>query len=139
MESAEFLVLLEDRQGNETLARTNVVPLIPGHACYGWRIRLSEELDLVHFREVFSLPEEPEFWTGEGDEFEPNEISSDRRISITEKFVTPKDRTISNSWCVVNGDPEGKHSMEVFIDGEFVKRFEFELKKVPDIMGGDIQ
>jgi hypothetical protein len=130
VEETEFLVFLFDAHGNEVVTHSNNVPLIPNRACYGWRIQLAGVDGLIKFREVFTLPEEPNFWGGEINEYSPNAISKDRHTSVTEKFSILKNGWISNSWCVAEGDPEGKYSMDVYILGEFIKRFNFNVIKV---------
>ena len=131
VKAAEFLVSLHDREGNQTMIyQSNLVPLIPNRVCYGWRIRLASDKGLIKFKEIFSLPTEPEFWGGENDEFSPNAIAKDRKTSVTERFAYVKDGWISHSWCVAKGDPEGKYTMEVYIEGEFAKRFDFEVRSV---------
>ncbi len=32
---------------------------------------------------------------------------------------------IGNSWILANGDPLGKHEMDIYIEGEYVTTFEF--------------
>lgn len=126
----QFLVSLVDNHGKVFVHESNRVPLIPNRACYGWRIRLSGVEGIVRFREIFSLPTQPEYWGGEGNEFSPNKITKDRRTSVTEKFATPDEGWIGNSWCVAEGDPVGRYWMEVSINNVFVERFEFDVVKL---------
>lgn len=126
-----FWISLVDRQGNEFIYESNRVPLMPNRACYGWRIRLSEVKGVIRFKEIFSLPTQPDFWGGERNEYSPNTITKDRQTSVTEKFAAPDKGWISNSWCVAEGDPEGHYSMEVSINNKFIERFEFEVIKLP--------
>lgn len=130
VEGAEFVVFLSDGKGNEFIYKSRIVPLIPDLSCYGWRLRLVGGKGLIKFKEILSLPTEPEYWSGEKDEFSTHEITDARRTSITEEFVTMKDGWIKNSWCVAPGDPEGEYSMEVYINGQFVKRFDFEVRNI---------
>ena len=129
IEAAEFLVFLYDSEDNEQFVfQSDLVPLIPDRVCFGWRIRLAGAEGLVRFKEIFSLPAEPESWGEENDEFSTIEISKDRMTSVTEMFVTLQDGWIDNKWCIADGDPEGKHSMEVHINGQFAKRFDFQVR-----------
>jgi len=130
IEAAEFLVFLYDSEDNEQFVlQSDLVPLIPDRVCYGWRIRLAGSEGLVRFKEVFSLPAESEvFWAEEIDEFNTTVISKDRITAVTEMFITLRDGWIDNTWCVEDGDPEGKHSMEVHINGQFAKRFDFQVR-----------
>ena len=130
IEAAEFLVFLNDGQGNTQILQSDLVPLIPNLVCYGWRIRLAGAEGLVRFKEVFSLPTEPEVWGGENDEFSTSAIAKDRTTSVTERFAPLQDGWIDNSWCVADGDPKGWYSMEVHINGQFAKRFDFQVRDV---------
>ena len=69
IEESEFWVYLNDGQGKETSYQSDVVPLVPGRACYGWRIRISGVEGLIKFKEVFELPAVPETWEQEDGEF----------------------------------------------------------------------
>ncbi len=124
---AKFLVTLIDPEGQRLVYESNEVPLEPYRACYGWFIRLAGVEGMVKLREVFSLPAEPEMWSGEEDKYSPNTIAKDRLKSVTEKFAVPEDGWVSNTWCVAEGDPEGRYSMEISIDGTFVERFDFDV------------
>ena len=131
IEAAEFLVFLNDSEGNQqSVFQSDLVPLIPNRVCYGWRIRLAGAERLVRFKEVFSLPAEPEFWGEENDEFSTSKISENRTISVTEMFIPMQDGWIDHNWCVADGDPIGKHSIEVHINGQFAKRFDFQVRDV---------
>lgn len=128
---AEFVVMLRDGAGNQAVVQSNIVPLLPDRACYGWRIRLAGATGVVSFKEIFSIPAEPATWSGEKDEFSPNVIAKDRKTAVTEKFAMPLEGWISHSWCVAAGDPAGNYSMDVHIEGKFAKRFDFEVRRIP--------
>lgn len=130
-ESAEFVVFLTDGRGGLQVLGSKIVPLVPNLACYGWRIRVLDIQGTVKMREVFTLPKEPDYWGGETDEFGTNRIVGDRRTSITERFEVLRDGWVANSWCVAEGDPEGRYTMEVFINDVFIERFDF-LVREPD-------
>ena len=129
IETAEFLVFLYDSEDNEQFVfQSNLVPLIPDRVCYGWRIRLAGAEGLVRFKEVFSVPAEPESWGEENNEFNTTVIAKDRMTAVTEMFIPLQDDWIDNNWCIADGDAEGKHSMEVHINGQFAKRFDFQVR-----------
>ena len=66
-----------------------LVPHMPRKSCYGWGIKVSTADTLIKFREEFTLPAEPKFWSGENNEFATNRIINKRRISITNEFSKP--------------------------------------------------
>jgi len=131
IETAEFVVSVSDDRGNQRSVVADVVPYLPERACFGWRVRLVEPPALVRYREVLQLPEAPEYWGGEDDAYSPHVFSADRTRATTEEFVVPdEDGWVSNTWCIADGDPLGPHSIELTVEGEAVKRFDFEVKKI---------
>jgi len=110
---------------------TTIVPLVPKRVCYGWRIKVPSSIKLIKFREEFTLPNEPKRWSGENDEFATNKIIDKRRTSVTIGFIAPDKGWVKHVWCVLKGDPEGNHSMKVYINDEFIKKFDFEVRRLP--------
>jgi hypothetical protein len=108
---------------------TNSVPLIPKRICYGWGVKVSTDAKLIKFREEFSLPSEPKYWSGENNEFATNSIINKRQTSITTQFAAPDKGWIKHGWCVAKGDPEGDYSMRVYFNDRFIKKFDFEVRK----------
>lgn len=129
VEAAEFVVSVGDGEGSERSIASTLVPYLPDRACFGWRIRLAEAPPVLRLREVLRLPEPPLFWSGEDDEYSPHVFSADRTTATTETFAAPKDGWIESRWCIAEGDPVGAHSIDVFIEGELVRHFDFEVKK----------
>lgn len=134
VEAAEFVVSLIDGEGNERSILSDLVPFLPNQACFGWRIRLSAAPSVVQVREVLRLPEAPAFWSGEDDEYSPHTFSADRRTATTEEYKAPVDGWLASQWCIVEGDPMGPHWIEVYIEGELARRFDFEVKKPNEIV-----
>jgi hypothetical protein len=134
IEEAEFLVLIRGDNNDRRIFMSKIVPLVPDRVCYGWRIRLTGAKDIVKFKEVFSLPTEPRIWGGENDKYSTSSVEKNRKTTITEEFAPVRGGWISNMWCVANGDPEGQYSMDVHIDGVFLKRFDFELRTMPKMI-----
>ncbi|MGF1631194.1 MAG: hypothetical protein ACFCUT_17100 [Kiloniellaceae bacterium] len=130
VEVAEFVVSVGDGEGNDRTVISDLVPYLPNRACFGWRIRLTEAPPLVRVREVLKLPQPPLFWSGEDDEYSPHVFSADRTTATTEEFAAPEDGWLESSWCIVEGDPTGPHSIDVFIEDELVRHFDFEVKKL---------
>lgn len=105
---------------------TNQVPLVIGQT-YGWRIKLITNKTTVKWREQFILPSAPKDW-GVNKIQGKNEISTDRRVSITELEVNPINGVISNAWSVVKGDPEGHYMIRVTVDNQPEQVFVFDVK-----------
>jgi len=132
VEVAEFVVSISDGEGNQRSAVGNIVPYLPNRACFGWRLRLAEPPAVVRVREVLQLPEAPAFWSGEDDAYSTHTFSADRTTAITEEYKAPQDCWLESSWCIVEGDPAGAHSIDVYIEDALVQHFDFEVKKLPD-------
>jgi len=132
VEVAEFVVSISDGEGNQRSAVGDVVPYLPNRACFGWRLRLAGAPAIVRVREVLQLPEAPAFWSGEDDAYSTHTFSADRTTAITEEYKAPQDGWLESSWCIVEGDPAGAHSIDVYIEDALVRHFDFEVKKLPE-------
>ena len=102
------------------------VPLVENQN-YGWIIKIRSSLPKVKWREELSLPAVPETW-GLSDKQENRTLTNDGRTLITEREVELENGLITNVWSVASGDPKGQYIIRVFIDGEVVGVFRFELK-----------
>jgi len=135
VEAAEFVVAITDDDGNARSIEADIVPYLPGRACFGWQLRFADAPGVIQYREILKLPEAPAFWSGEGDSYSTHSYSADRTTATTEAFAAPDaEGWIYSSWCIAPGDPVGAHSIEVYIDDELVRRFDFEVKRP---RGGD--
>ncbi|MGD1879999.1 MAG: hypothetical protein ACFB13_21155 [Kiloniellaceae bacterium] len=131
LKDAEFVVSVSDGEGNERQTLSDLVPYLPDRACFGWRLRLTGVPALVKYREVLKLPVAPAFWSGEGDEYSPHRFSADRTLVTTEEFAAPDaDGWIASTWCIVEGDPAGPHSIDVYIEDRLARHFDFEVRKL---------
>ncbi len=136
IESAVFVVSVSDGEGNARSIEADLVPYLPNRACFGWRLQLAAPPALVRYREVLKLPKAPVYWSGEHDAYSPHAYSADRTTATTEQFVAPDaEGWIASSWCIAEGDPVGPHSIDVYLDGAHVKRFDFEVKELTDRVG----
>ncbi|MES2949682.1 MAG: hypothetical protein V4858_14160 [Pseudomonadota bacterium] len=102
------------------------VPLVPDQA-YGWIIRVRTDKAKIKWREEFTLPATPTTW-GVAEPVGTRSVSNDGRTSVTEREVSPDRGVIFNSWSVAPGDPKGRYTIRVFIDGSLAKAFEFDVK-----------
>jgi hypothetical protein len=74
-----------------------------------------------------TLPSAPQTWSHE-DKNRRREISSDRTVSITENEVVPERGIIFNFWKVAPGDPKGRYIIRVYVEGDLVSTFEFDME-----------
>lgn len=130
VEVAEFVVSISDGEGNQRSAVGDVVPYLPNRACFGWRLRLADAPAIVRVREVLQLPEAPAFWSGEDDAYSTHTFSADRTTAITEEYKAPQEGWLENNWCIVEGDPAGAHSIDIYIEDALARHFDFEVKKL---------
>lgn len=127
VDEERFVVLQKLADGNETLEYSRTVPLIPNRACFAWVIRLKQRDGIIKYHEILTLPSAPEFWSGEGDPNATNEISADRRSSISNRFAALRNGWFTHTWCIAKGDPAGAHLIEIRMNGSLLSRFDFEV------------
>ncbi len=127
--SAQFGVFGADSSGRRVLLETARFPAIVS-APYGWYIIFKTSKPTVVWREEFELPIEPPTW-GPGEAMGIFSISPDRKIAVTERIIPTRVGFIANEWRYAPGDPIGAHAMRVYIDGQLVKEFKFEIEVGP--------
>ncbi len=89
VEDSQFLVVLIGLDGETRIIESEIVPLVPDHVCFGWRIRVSGTDKVVKTVEELTLPVAPEAWIGIGDdEYSPTQVSADRRTATTTTFIS---------------------------------------------------
>jgi len=119
----EFGVWDAETNGTPKLLPTRVVPLELG-MMYGWRIQLTNKVESVRVKQVLTLPGAPQNWgTSTG-----IRLSADRRTATIETKQKPVDGWIFDIIRIADGDPEGKHNLEIFVDGKSLTNFQFETK-----------
>lgn len=131
--TSEQYVQVITQDGIQEHVGETVIPLVPGLACYGWRVQLREKSGVIQFTEVFSLPAEPEYWAGENDVYGTNRIDPTRTTSTSQKFASLRDGWFENAWCVAAGDPAGTYSFEVFVDDHRLAEFQFLAQNPADL------
>lgn len=130
---AEFGVHALSDAGEYTFSETNKVTLEPG-VTFGWRLHLAGDHDLVtgkasqkvRVKEVFVLPQAPARW-GIGPQ---TTLSHDLTQATTHDRVDLRTSNgwLSSSWTMSAGDPPGQYKMLVYLDGQLVKTFEFDVE-----------
>ena len=132
--TAQFGVVGADPSGRRLLYETDKCPAIPA-APYGWYILFKTSKPTVVWREEFELPEAPPTW-GPGEAMGIFSISPDRKTAVTERIIPTRLGFIANEWRYAPGDPIGAHKMRVYIDGQLVREFSFDIEKGPEDQRG---
>lgn len=125
---AEFGLFKQDNAGNQSFVPAKTVPLVEGQQ-YGWMIVLKTKKPTIKWREEFTLPYAPATW-GDAEAQGLHTVSTDGRVSVMEREISPVDGVIFNSWTVAAGDPQGRHVMRVLIDNRYEQIFEFYVQPV---------
>jgi hypothetical protein len=127
--SAQFGVFGADPTGRRVLFETARFPAITA-APYGWYIIFKTDKPTVIWREEFELPVPPPTW-GPGEAMGIYTISPDRKTAVTERIVPTRLGFIANEWRYAPGDPIGAHAMRVYIDGQLIREFKFDIEDGP--------
>ena len=127
--SAQFGVFGADATGRRVLLETLRFPAIVS-APYGWYVIFKTDKPTVVWREEFELPEAPPTW-GPGEAMGIFTISPDRKTAVTERVIPTKVGFIANEWRYAPGDPIGAHAMRIYIDGQLIKEFKFNIEEGP--------
>ena len=122
--SSHFYVGTRDSHNDNFIwTESNFVPLIPDQICYRWDIQLDTEMESVQVKEVFILPAKPKTWVDEEGMSFP--LQYDNKVSVRQEVVKLENGTISDGWCVTEGDPTGNHKIDVIVNGVLTKSFSF--------------
>ncbi len=127
--SARFGVFGADPAGRRILYETDKFPAVIA-APYGWYIVFKTSKPTVIWREEFELPEPPPTW-GPGEAMGIYTISPDRKTAVTERIIPTRLGFIANEWRYAPGDPIGAHKMRVYIDGQLIREFPFDIEMGP--------
>jgi hypothetical protein len=127
--SAQFGVFSADENGRRILLETDRFPAIVS-APYGWYIVFKTDKPTVVWREEFELPVPPPTW-GPGEAMGIYTISPDRRTAVTERIIPTRLGFVANEWRYAPGDPIGAHAMRVYLDGQLIREFKFDIEEGP--------
>jgi hypothetical protein len=128
--SAQFGVFGADPAGRRVLYETAKFPAVIA-APYGWYIIFKTDKPTVIWREEFELPIPPPTW-GPGEAMGIYTISPDRKTAVTERIIPTRLGFIANEWRYAPGDPIGAHKMRVYIDGQLIREFAFDIEQGPN-------
>lgn len=119
-----FGIIVPDDQGGFFFP-TDEVPYREGIE-YAWMIILETPRSSVSWMEEYQMPAPPQSWGSiEANGF--TTISEDGRMATTNVVTELVEPVIGNSWILERGDPLGKHEMRIYVEGEYVTTFEFEV------------
>ena len=127
--SAQFGVFGTDDEGRRVLLETDRFPAVVS-APYGWYIVFKTDRPTVVWREEFELPVAPPSW-GPGEAMGIYVISPDRKTAVTERIIPTRLGFVANEWRYAPGDPIGAHAMRVYLDGQLVREFKFDIEEGP--------
>jgi hypothetical protein len=105
---------------------TTKVPFKDGQS-FGWVIQLDTKRDVVKWREELRLPSAPQTWQAD-ESSGKHTVSADRKTSILERETRVENGMIFNFWQVSPGDPKGRYTMRVMLEGMLVSSFEFDVE-----------
>ena len=128
--SAQFGVFGADPTGRRILYETAKFPAVIS-APYGWYIVFKTDKPTVIWREEFELPIPPPTW-GPGEAMGIYTISPDRKTAVTERIIPTRLGFIANEWRYAPGDPIGAHKMRIYIDGQLIREFAFDIEEGPE-------
>jgi hypothetical protein len=127
--SAQFGVFGADESGRRVLLETDRFPAVVS-APYGWYIVFKTDRPTVVWREEFELPVAPPTW-GPGEAMGIYVISPDRKTAVTERIIPTRLGFVANEWRYAPGDPLGAHAMRVYLDGQLIREFKFDIEEGP--------
>ncbi len=105
---------------------TNVVPLWPVRACFGWVVTVPFRNRFVELVEIQKMPAPTRF---DGGGFTINE-AKDTTVARRREFVG-RDGRMENAWCMNDADPEGEVKFEVHVEGRLIAEFKFCAVRLP--------
>lgn len=127
--SAQFGVFGADESGRRILLETDRFPAVIS-APYGWYIIFKTDKPTVVWREEFELPVAPPTW-GPGEAMGVYVISPDRKTAVTERIIPTRLGFVANEWRYAPGDPIGAHAMRIYLDGQLIREFKFDIEEGP--------
>ena len=95
---------------------------------HSWIIEVKPSAEPRHIREVYTLPGAAEWGMAER-----KGVSADRKSCVIHGVLAPGQKYMFNTWGMSPGDPTGNYKIQVYIDEELVKTFDFEVVKKTSI------
>ncbi len=121
---SRFYIVNLDSDQNRSFSDTKIVPLNEGQK-YGWLLALRTNKNSVRYTQEITLADAVN-WDIQGEEYH---ISPDQKSVTVDRTKSLYKGTIGGTWGVSKGDPPGKGTIKVIIEGKVAHIFEFELAK----------
>lgn len=93
---------------------------------HSWIIEVKPAAHARQIREVYTLPA-PATWGAA--EMKSNRVSADRKSCVNRGTLAPGQKYLFNTWGMSPGDPTGAYRIDVYIDDQLVKTFQFDVVK----------
>lgn len=114
--------------GQEYVFDDTVVPLLPDNACYNWYIRLKEAETALTVTERMTLPRAIDWGAVATNPNDGIEITGNGTVAVSTLPVTTDELGwITHGWCAAEGDPTGRHTIEVTADSQSLAIFAFDV------------
>jgi hypothetical protein len=109
---------------NNKFIQTTRVPYILDQD-YGWVLKLKTTQPRVKIKEELILPTPPAKWEGNG-----FALSADKRKAVQEKLLSTQKGSLETigMWGIVEGDPHGKHLINLYVDNKLIRTFHFNVQ-----------
>ena len=114
------------RPNDPMFLSTRNVPYVIGQT-YGWIVLLRTNERKIRWVEQFSLPDSPRTW-GKPDPVENRSCTDDEKTCYSEREVEVEDGIISNFWSIAPGDPKGRHTIRVYVEGSIATEIDFYIE-----------
>jgi len=122
---AEFGLLEKDADGVVRIVPARDLPLREGQL-YGWRLVLRTDQARIKLSEQLTLAAPAQWNVGKDPRYE---VSADRRSLTVQRDKPVLNAAISGSCGMNAGDPPGKASIRLLLEGTVEQRFDFELRR----------
>ena len=122
---AEFGLLEKDADGRMRIAPATVLPLREGQL-YGWRLVLRTDKERILLSEQLTLAAPADWNVGKDPRYT---VSPDRRSITVQRDKPVVNAIITGYWGINAGDPPGKASIRLLLEGSVEQRFEFEFRR----------
>lgn len=123
----EFYAIIPGGDGPVDLTEGKRLPSVVGATCFGWRTVRNDLGNSGFLSETLLLPHPAKNWNDAA----ATTIAPDGLSAVTK--VPVKDGGAEHTWCVTEGDPTGRHQIEVRDAGKLLgsRVFSLEIRAKP--------
>jgi len=114
--------------GKDYVRNDVLVPLLPKNACYDWHQRFKETSTPIAVTEWLTLPAAIDWGNlatnpNDGIEIQDNGTGAKSTLSL----VTDDTGWVTHGWCAAEGDPLGRHVLEIMAGDKQLAAFGFSV------------